>query len=66
MEAALKPLKSPPPARVWTQGRWKRCRCGFGCHRGFGCRRGFTLSFRSGGEISDLSENGRIDDENEP
>jgi hypothetical protein len=25
-----------------------------------------SWSFRSGGEISDLSENGRIDDENEP
>jgi hypothetical protein len=24
VEAALKPLKSPPPARVWTRGRWKR------------------------------------------
>ena len=24
VEATLKPLKSPPPARVWTRGRWKR------------------------------------------
>jgi len=24
VEAALKPLKSPLPARVWTRGRWKR------------------------------------------
>jgi hypothetical protein len=54
-EAALKPLNSPPPARFWTQGRWKR-----------GGRRGFALSIRSGGEVSDLSGNGRIDDENEP
>jgi len=38
----------------------RRCRCGFGC------RRGFALSFRSGSEISDLSGNGRIDDENKP
>jgi hypothetical protein len=47
-EAVLKPLNIPPPARFWTQGRWKR-----------GGRRGFALSIRSGGEVSDLSGNGR-------
>ena len=55
VEAALKPLNSPPLARFWTQGRRKR-----------GGRHGFALSFRSGGEVSNLSGNGRIDDENEP
>ena len=58
-EVALKPLKSPPLACVWTRGRWWCC-------RDFGCHRDFTLSFCSGGEVSDLSGNGRIDDENEP
>ena len=24
MEVALKPLKSPPLARFWTRGRWKK------------------------------------------
>ena len=44
-------------AREIEERRW--------CRRGFGCHRGFTLSFHSGGEVSDLSENGRRGDENE-
>ena len=47
VEAVLKPLKSPPPACVWTRGRWKRG-SGVVVVSGVGCRRGFTLSFRSG------------------
>ena len=38
------------------------------CCCGFGCRHGFALSFCSGGEVSDLSGDGKIDGDslNEP
>ena len=45
-------------AREMEKRRW--------CCRVFGCCRGFALPFRSGGEVSGLSGDGRIDGENEP
>ena len=60
VEAALKPLKIPPPAHVWMRGRWKK---GSGV---VGVSGGIVVSFHSGGEVSNLSENGRRGDENEP
>ena len=57
MEAALKPLKSPPLARVWTRGRWKRGG-GVVVVSGVVGVLSVVVSFRSGGEVSNLSGDG--------